>query len=116
MPRTRYTLASVMLLTAVTAVLLAGLAPGMHNGAISAGPVILGAVFGSIVGVIAGIQLMRPLVGSFVGFFLGVLVGGATTAILAVPQSLPTILGGAAVILMMGGTIRYFSDRTAANK
>jgi hypothetical protein len=121
-----FSLASLLLLTAVVAVFLAAICtvwlhsdrdrarPDVYAGpnldeALLAISVMGGLMVGSLVGLVIGASRVRPLRGAFLGTFVGMIAGAASGALLAVPGKMLPLGVGSLVIVLFGAVVRYYS-------
>lgn len=129
MHRKGFSLASLLLLTAVAAVFLAGICtawlppdrgrfgPEGYDVEVDAdfdpGLVSLcvmgGLLLGSFVGLVIGVGQVRPVPGVFLATLVGGLFGAATGGLLAVPDKTLPITVGALLIVLFGTVVRRFS-------
>jgi len=115
MHRTGFSLASILLLTAVVAVFLAAVCPvwinphKVHEGPLIAG-VIVGSVIGTVIGVVIGLKQARGVGGIILGLLCGMVSGAAGGVLLAVPDKLPAMAIGSVVLILFGVAVRRFSD------
>lgn len=128
MHRKGFSLASLLLLTAVVAVFLAAICsawlpsgqqradpygferPDVDNEVIVAG-VIGGLTVGSLVGLVIGANQVRPLPGVLLGTFVGTITGAASGALLVMPEKTLPIAVGSLVIMLFGAVVRRFSRK-----
>lgn len=126
--RKGFSLASLLLLTAVVAVFLAAICsiwlpssegqadpyglepPDMDNEVVGVG-VTAGLMVGSLVGLAIGANQVRPLPGVFLGTFVGAIAGAASGALLVLPQKTLPIGVGSLVILMFAAVVRRYSRK-----
>ena len=130
MHRRGFSLASLLLLTAVVAVFLAAICtvwlpsspaqeedavPVLEPWPVQEGLIVLsvigGLLVGSFVGLVIGAGQLRPLPGVCLGTFVGMLAGTATGVLLAVPDKTLPIAIGSLVIVLFGAMVRRFSAR-----
>ena len=128
MHRKGYSLASLLLLTAVVAVFLAAICSLWRpSGTQRTNPsafeatdlnrdligvcVMGGLLVGPLVGLVIGAGQVRPLRGAVVGIFAGLIAGGVTGALLAAPGKMLPIAVGSLVLVLFGAVVRRFSGR-----
>lgn len=115
--RKGYSLASLLLLTAVVAVFLAATCtawldppPDMDPDLI-AGCGVGGLVVGLCVGLGIGANQLRPLPGAGLGMLAGMLAGVASGVLLAAPNKMLPVAVGSLVIVLFGLAVRYGSKK-----
>jgi hypothetical protein len=128
MRRRGFSLASLLLLTAVVAVFLAAICTlRLHQDAEAsqpqgyAGPnpyealaVVAGMggmLVGLFVGLVIGAGQLRPLWGICLGVFVGMITGTASGVLLAAPGKMLPILVGSLLIVLFGAVVRRYSGR-----
>ena len=128
MHRKGFSLASLLLLTAVVAVFLAAICTvWLHPGRGRAQPCVPasphfneelavacgigGWIVGSVVGLVIGVNQARPLRGAFLGTSIGMIVGAASGVLLAVPGKTLPIIVGSLVLVLFGAVVRRYSSR-----
>lgn len=118
-----FSVASVLLLTAAVAVVLASLKVavgqgedlGSYEGTTLQQIAVAAAGLAAIVlGIVAGATWRTPAIGILVGFVLGWFGGASAGLLLASPRAAPVLVGGAAVIVAFGLTVRLLSARGKA--
>ena len=128
MHRKGFSLASLLLLTAVVAVFLAAIctiwlqpdrgrpqpdvpAGPRLNEALAVGCGIGGLIAGAVVGLVIGVNQARPLRGAFLGTCVGMIAGAASGVLLAVPDKTLPIAVGSLVIVLFAAVVRRYSSR-----
>ncbi len=109
-----FSLASILLLTAVLATFSAAVATGMaddHAPSVSTvvGYGIGGSLLGGFVGAGIGLNQPRWLRGVVLGLFSGTISGAMAGVLLAVPKAMPTMCVGAIVIAVLATVVRRWS-------
>jgi hypothetical protein len=116
MYRNGFSLASILLLTAVVAVFLAAicsawLEPNSVHKELAGVCVVAGIVVGGCVGLGVGLTQMQRRIGAPFGLLVGMIAGAAGGALLAVPGKLPAIAIGSLVLVLFGAVVRLYSAR-----
>jgi hypothetical protein len=128
MHRRGFSLASLLLLTAVVAVFLAAIcsawlrpdadqeqadvfAEANPDEPLLAVGVVGGMAVGWLVGLVIGACQVRPLPGAILGMLVGMIAGAASGALLAVPGNVLPIAVGSLVIVLFGVVVRCCSGR-----
>ena len=115
-PRRGFSLASLLLLTAVAAILAAA----AGSAAVRAKPdqvdglvfgAVLGMIVGTGVGVVVGWSLLGRLRDAALGLVIGAPFGAITGVLIASPQGLPTVVGGSLLLVVVGLVFRFRSDK-----
>ena len=117
--RSTFSLASILLFTAVIAIFLAAARtvydhctqPELKQLDFLCG---CDAAIGLIVGVWFGAMQPRPIRGVLVGIPLGFYAGGGAGNLFGAPQNLPLVAIGSAVLVLLGLLVRRYSARPAA--
>ena len=119
--RDGFSIASIMLLTCLAAVVLAALRMGIVGddrldeefmAVCSVG----GSIVGGLVGVGIGLSQLKWIRGALLGACAGVFWGATAGALLATPRGLPAIVVGSLVLVVFGGVVRFFSKGPPAEK
>ncbi len=115
MHRRGFSLASILLLTAVIAIFMAALvtvsdhrrAGGNQDLAVACAAA--GLIVGLLTGAVVGYNQVRQARGTLLGMSVGMVCGGAAGAFLAVPRSLLPIVIGSVVLVLFGVVVRLNS-------
>jgi hypothetical protein len=115
MQRSGFSLASLLLLTAVVAILLAALRsaalrPGFNNDGTTSLMITGSALVGTFVGAVCGARQSRWFAGTMLGGLAGVLSGIGAGGLLTSPSSLAIAAVGSAVLILFGVIVRRHSD------
>jgi hypothetical protein len=70
-----------------------------------------GAIIGLFVGVVVGVGRPRPFFGVLFGIPFGAITGGVSGGVLIAPCNLPLVAIGSAVLILLGLMVRKFSHR-----
>jgi len=109
-----FSLASILLLTAVVAVFFAAVATGMKSEERADEELVIacavgGLIVGGLVGVGIGLTQIRRLRGVALGVCAGTTSGTMAGVLLAMPRGLPAIVVGSLVLVLFAGVVRFFS-------
>ncbi len=111
--RFRFSMASVLLVTAFVAIILAGLRTAATLGGASeewiAVAGVSGLVVGAIVGVALGVAQPHRLRHVLLGGFLGAISGAAGGAMVAMPRCLPVVVLGAPLLVGFAALVKRLS-------
>ena len=115
--RNGFSLASILLLTAVVAIFLAAVRTAM----VDEGPPdpaadmrgAGGGIVGLFVGIGIGVTRTRRVLGIGLGILVGWFVGGAAGMLLSQAKTLPLVFIGSAVLIALGVVVRRFSSPPA---
>ena len=115
-PRRGFSLASLLLLTAVVAILAAAAgSAAVRADADRVEGLVIGAVLGMIVGTCVGVAVGWSVFGRLRDAALGLVIGapfGAIAGVLiASPQGLPTVIGGSLLLVVVGLVFRFRSGK-----
>ena len=118
MPRARFSLASMLLLTGVVAVFLAGIRMGMVSPNPPSEEVIVAAGIAGLLGgwFLGGNIASREasgLRGVFYGLAAGTVFGPPSGILLVMPRSLPVVAVGSAILLAFAVSARALSKESA---
>lgn len=118
MHRKGFSLASILLLTAVVAVLLAATVTAVadHQGVgreVLAVIAVIGAMAGALIGVVIGLTQVARIRGALLGLLVGIITGAAAGISLTTPSNLVTLAIGSLVLVLFGVVVRFLSDRPA---
>jgi len=113
---TRFSLAGLLLLTTVVAVLLAAMSPltsedQRFDGEELAAAALIGAGCGLVVGIVVGVVRRRPLRSAAIGGPAGLFFGAVGGVLLSLPADLPALLVGSLVLVVFGAVVRRYSAR-----
>ena len=135
-PQHGYTVATVLLLTAVVAIGMAAVqtlvsasrAAALSNNPwsvsavssalnnLSADEIALRALAGGVIGLFVGIGIgatrLRPIAGVLLGIFVGVPVGAFACATLTQRENLVLVAIGSALLIALGAVVRLFSRKS----
>ena len=114
MYRAGFSLASILLLTAVIAVLLAALAtaltgPGPMDRELVAVASVAGLALGGPIGAWVAFQQTGRIRGMLLGLLVGMVAGGVSGALLVLPKGLPALAVGSVVIVLFSAVVRLSS-------
>jgi hypothetical protein len=113
MNQNTFSIASILLLTIVVAVVASALGNAARTGRLPpeamAGCVAFGAPFGLIVGIAIGLAQPRRGLGALLGAAAGLAAGTAGTALMFVPGTGVHVLVGSAIMIAFGAAVRWFS-------
>lgn len=114
--RAAWSLASLMLLMTLAAIVTAALRAGAIQGDGRNGEAelltvagVVGWVIGSIIGVAVGIARHGSIGGAFLGLLAGMGFGTVGALLCALPASMPVLLVGSIILIAGALTMRYFS-------
>jgi hypothetical protein len=117
--RSSYSLATMLLATAVVSIALAA----GRNAALLGRENLLkseqfmfygigGAAVGILVGIGIGATRPKPVLGVLLGIFGGIAMGGSFGALFSLPNNFPVAAIGAGILLLFGIVVRAFSRRS----
>ena len=109
----RFSIASMLLLTMVVAIVLAAAVQAVRGLPSATGVakmfVALGAVLGATSGFIVALTQCRWFVAILFGAPAGLVIGLVIGGVIAVPACLPVLLAGCPLIVLFGVAVRYLS-------
>lgn len=111
---TRFSLASILLLTAIVAVGLAAVqAVVLYGNRMDPGEIVaacfFGGAIGAMVGLVIGLKQPRPVAGALIGLVAGAAAGAPAVLLFAHPVNLPVIAFGSVVLIVFALVVRRFS-------
>jgi len=116
--RNRFSLASLLLLTAVVAVYFAAIGSARDawdrfdtHTELVATCIIVGGIVGLAIGSFIGWHQIGRVYGVVIGVGAGIAAGIAGGVLMAMPDTFWTIAAGCAVLLLLAGAIRFLSTR-----